>query len=265
MIVLCGSWTGCEKGQREFVPDHPDIEYLEAIGREWPSDFGSWRWSLNMAKKRKSQGLMIAKILIGIILAVVAYLGLTYGSMLKEMDAAASDYSRGDLETALKRYETVEEKLRGFKVPLSKVDGLRVIPARDRHNLFLNQARMLYTMRQYNDAAERLEKENEISGITTDSRFFLLRGNINFRKAVTTYQQSQKKDANLLEENLLGAEDSIKESLQMYPADWDAKYNYEFINNVRKMLTSKDSEKVKLLMEEEAKPQTKELPPELAG
>ena len=112
---------------------------------------------------------------------------------------------------------------------------------------------------------DRLEKENEIAGVTKDSRFFLLRGNINFRKAVTTYQQSQKKDANLLEENLLGAEDSVKESLQMEPGEWDAKYNFEFINNVRKMLTSKDSEKVKLLMEEEAKPQTKELPPELAG
>jgi len=218
-----------------------------------------------MARKRKSQGLMVAKVLIGIVLAAIAYVGLTYGSMLKEMDAASADYSRGDLEAALKRYEGVEEKLRGFKVPLSKIDGLRVIPARDRHNLFLNQSRMLYGMKQYNDSAERLEKENEISGVTTDSRFFLLRGNINFRKAVTTYQQSQKKDANLLEENLLGAEDSIKESLQMYPGDWDAKYNYEFINNVRKMLTSKDSEKVKLLMEEEAKPQTKELPPELAG
>ena len=208
---------------------------------------------------------MVAKVLIGIVLAAIAYVGLTYGSMLKEMDTAAAEYSRGDLEAALRRYEGVEEKLRGFKVPMSKIDGLRVIPARDRHNLFLNQARMLYGMKQYNDASERLEKENEVSGVTTDSRFFLLRGDINFRKAVTTYQQSQKKDANLLEENLLGAEDSIKESLQMYPADWDAKYNYEFINNVRKMLTSKDSEKVKLLMEEEAKPQTKELPPELAG
>ena len=208
---------------------------------------------------------MIAKVLVGIVLAVVAYLGLSYGSMLKEMEAASTDYSRGDLEAALKRYESVEEKLRGFKVPLSKIDGLRVISAQDRHNLFLNQARMLYGMKQYNDASERLEKENEIAGVTTDSRFFLMRGNINFRKAVTTYQQSQKKDANLLEENLLGAEDSVKESLQMSPGDWDAKYNYEFINNVRKMLTSKDSEKVKLLMEEEAKPQTKELPPELAG
>ncbi|MSO19171.1 MAG: hypothetical protein EXQ56_01710 [Acidobacteria bacterium] len=211
-----------------------------------------------MARKRKSHSWTIAKILIGIVLAVVAYLGLTYGSLLKEMEAASQDYSRGDMEAALKRYETVEEKLRSFK-------ALRVIPAGDRHNLFLNQARMLYNMKQLNDAGERLEKENEISGITTDSRFFLLRGNINFKKAVATYQQSAKKDANLLEENLLGAEDSIRESLQMEPGDWDAKFNYEFINNVRKMLSSKDSEKVKLLMEEEAKPQTKELPPELAG
>lgn len=204
---------------------------------------------------------MIAKVLFGVVLAVVAYLGLKYESMLQEMDAAAADYSKGDLQSALKRYETVEEGLRNG----IGVNVLRYVPMKDRQNLFLNQARMLYGMQQYNDANDRLEKENEIAGVTTDSRFFLMRGNINFRKAVTTYQQSQKKDANLLEENLLGAEDSVKESLQMEPNEWDAKYNFEFINNVRKMLTSKDSEKVKLLMEEEAKPQTKELPPELAG
>jgi tetratricopeptide (TPR) repeat protein len=214
-----------------------------------------------MARKRKSQGLMVAKVVLGVVLAIVAYLGLKYESMLKEMDAAAVDYSKGDLDSALKRYESVEEGLRGGL----GVNILRYVPERDRQNLFLNQARMLYGKKQYNDAGDRLEKENEIAGVTTDSRFFLLRGNINFRKAVTTYQQSQKKDANLLEENLLGAEDQVKESLQMAPGEWDAKYNFEFINNVRKMLTSNDSEKVKLLMEEEAKPQTKELPPELAG
>lgn len=215
----------------------------------------------DMARKRKSQGMMIAKVILGVILAIVAYVGLKYESLLNEMDAAAADYSKGDLESALKRYETVEDGLRSGL----GVNVLRYVPARDRQNLFLNQARMLYGMKQYTDASDRLEKENEIAGVTTDSRYFLMRGNINFRKAVTTYQQSVKKDANLLEENLLGAEDSVKESLQMQPGEWDAKYNYEFINNVRKMLTSKDSEKVKLLMEEEAKPQAKELPPELAG
>ena len=174
---------------------------------------------------------MVAKVVLGVILAIVAYVGLKYESMLKEMDAAAVDYSKGDLDAALKRYEGVEEGLRGGL----GVNVLRYIPERDRQNLFLNQARMLYGKKQYNDANDRLEKENEIAGVTKDSRFFLLRGNINFRKAVTTYQQSQKKDANLLEENLLGAEDSVKESLQMEPGEWDAKYNFEFINNVRKM------------------------------
>lgn len=207
---------------------------------------------------RKRYGRTIGKVIGGVLLVVVALIGLQYGSMLREMDQAAAEYSQGDTEAALKRYEAVEQGLRS-------VGAMRIVPARDRQNLILNQARLLYTLKRYDDAAERLEKENEISGVTTDGRFFLLRGNIGFRRAVINYQQSTKKDVNLLEENLLGAEDSLRESLRLNPNDWDAKYNFEFINYVRKMLTSKDSGKVKLLMEEETKPQTKELPPELAG
>ena len=207
---------------------------------------------------RKRYGKTVGKIVAGVVLAIIAYFGLQYWSMLKEMDQAATDYSQGDMESALKRYEDVEAKLRTY-------GAMRIIPARDRQNLILNQARLLYAMKRYEDAAERMEKEDEITGVTTDGRFFLLRGNIGFRRAVTNYQQSTKKDANLLEENLLGAEDSLRESLRLSPSDWDAKYNFEYINYIRKMLTSKDSGKVKLLMEEEAKPQTKELPPELVG
>lgn len=207
---------------------------------------------------RKRYGKTVGKIVAGVVLAIIAYFGLHYWSMLKEMDQAAADYRQGDTESALKRYEEVETRLRSF-------GALRVIPARDRQNLILNQARLLYAMGRYEDAAERLEKEDEITGVTTDGRFFLLRGNIGFRRAVVNYQQSAKKDANLLEENLLGAEDSLRESLRLSPSDWDAKYNFEYISYIRKLLTSKDSGKVKLLMEEEAKPQTKELPPELAG
>ncbi|HEY7680820.1 MAG TPA: hypothetical protein VIC04_09915 [Terriglobia bacterium] len=207
---------------------------------------------------RKRYGRTVGKIVAGVVLAIVAYIGLQYWSMLKEMDQAAAEYSQGDMESALKHYENVEAKLRSH-------GAMRIIPARDRQNLILNQARLLYAMKRYEDAAERMEKEDEITGVTTDGRFFLLRGNIGFRRAVTNYQQSAKKDANLLEENLLGAEDSLRESLRLSPTDWDAKYNFEYINYIRKMLTSKDSGKVKLLMEEEAKPQTKELPPELVG
>ena len=207
---------------------------------------------------RKRYGRTVGKIVAGVVLAIIAFFGLQYWSMLQEMDQAVADYRQGDTESALKRYEDVEAKLRTY-------GAMRLIPARDRQNLILNQARLLYSMKRYEDAAERMEKEDEITGVTTDGRFFLLRGNIGFRRAVTNYQQSTKKDANLLEENLLGAEDSLRESLRLNPTDWDAKYNFEYINYIRKMLTSKDSGKVKLLMEEEAKPQTKELPPELVG
>ena len=207
---------------------------------------------------RKRYGRTIGKIVAGIVLAIIAFFGLQYWSMLQEMDQAVADYRQGDTESALKHYEDVEAKLRTY-------GAMRIIPARDRQNLILNQARLLYAMKRYEDAAERMEKEDDITGVTTDGRFFLLRGNIGFRRAVTNYQQSTKKDANLLEENLLGAEDSLRESLRLSPTDWDAKYNFEYINYIRKMLTSKDSGKVKLLMEEEAKPQTQELPPELVG
>jgi tetratricopeptide (TPR) repeat protein len=206
---------------------------------------------------RKRYGRTVGKIIVGVILAVIAYIGLQYGATLKDMDAAAAQYSQGDIEGALKTYEDVEARLRGF-------GAIKIIPMQDRQNLFLNQARLLYAMKKYDDAAERLEKEDEITGTTTDGRFYLLRGEIGFRRAVNNYQQSAKKDVSLLEENLLGAEDSLRESLRLAPENWDAKYNFEFVNMVRKSLASDGQEKMKLL-EEEEKPQTKELPPELAG
>jgi tetratricopeptide (TPR) repeat protein len=207
---------------------------------------------------RKRYGKTVAKIVAAFVLAVVAFVGLQYGSMLSQMDQAALDYSYGDPESALKRYEDVEAKLRSF-------GAIRLIPSRDRQNLFLNQARLLYGMKRYQDAAERLEKEDEITGQANDGRFYSLRGEIGFRRAVTDYQQSAKKDANLLEENLLGAQDTLQESLRLTPTDWDAKYNFEYISYIRKMLTAEGTGKVKLLMEEESKPKQKELPPELAG
>jgi len=206
---------------------------------------------------RKRYGRTAGKLVLGVVLAIIAYLGLQYSAMLNGMDLAAGQYSQGDIEGALATYENVESRIRTH-------GALRIIPTRDRHNLFLNQARLLYAMKEYDEAAEKLEKEDEITGTATDGRFFLLRGEIGFRKAITNYQQSAKKDVSLLEENLLAAEDSLRESLRLSPSDWDAKYNYEFVSNVRKSLASSGQEKVKLL-EEEEKPQTKELPPELAG
>ena len=84
---------------------------------------------------------------------------------------------QGDIEGALKAYESVEQSVRAYS-------AMRIIPTRDRQNLFLNEARLLYTLKKYDEAADRLAKEDEISGVTTDGRFFLLRGNIGYRRAM---------------------------------------------------------------------------------
>ena len=209
-----------------------------------------------MAKKQND--FYVAKAVLGVVLLMVTGVGLWYWSLLSEMRQAVDDYRQGDAETALGRYEEVERKIRG-------VGMLRFIPARDRQNLFLNQARLLYDLGRYEEAAEQLEKENEIAGLTTDGRFFLLRGDISFRKAVSDYQESERKDAKVLEDALRSAEDNLRDSLRLVADDWDAKFNYEFINYVRRMMNqNQDEEKIKILMENVRVKQTqpKALPPD---
>ena len=209
-----------------------------------------------MAKKQND--FYVAKAILGVVLLMVTGVGLWYWSLLSEMRQAVDDYRQGDAETALGRYEEVERKIRG-------VGMLRFIPARDRQNLFLNQARLLYDLDRFEEAAEQLEKENEIAGLTTDGRFFLLRGDISFRKAVSDYQESERKDAKVLEDALRSAEDNLRDSLRLVADDWDAKFNYEFINYVRRMLNqNQDEEKIKILMENVRVKQTqpKALPPD---
>ena len=206
---------------------------------------------------RKRYGRAIAKWVLGAVLAAIAYFGLEYGSLLQAMNAAAMQYNQGDVNGALKTYSGVESKIRNY-------GAMRLIPAGDRESLFLDQARLLYSMKKYDQAADELQKEDEIAGTTTNGQFYLLRGEIGFRRAIQNYQQSAKKDTSLLEDNLLGSEDSLRESLRLNPTDWDAKYDFEYVNMVRKSLTPQDTAPPKLLQQEE-KPQTKELPPELVG
>ena len=179
------------------------------------------------------------------------------------MDRAASLYGQGDIEAALTAYDSVEARL-------GTHGAMRLIPSRDRQSLLLNKARLLYALSRYDEAIEQLGKEDEISGVSTDARFFLLRGNISYRRARLKYDQAPKVDLNTLnlalnvfQEDLLVSEDSYRESLQLDPADWDSKYNFEFMRNMRRTMGTSSEERVKFLEGEEA-PRT-QLPPELSG
>ena len=206
---------------------------------------------------KRSYARDVGKLFGGVALVVVAVVGLGYGAVLREMQRALDEYNQGDTDAALKRYEAVEQRLQRF-------GALRLIPRRDRQNLILNQARLLYATKRYDEAAERLERENDAPGSNSDGRFLLLRGEIAFRKAVSNYQESQKKDPRVLEESLLAAEDSLRDSLRLSPNDWDAKYNYEFIQYVRNLMNQNDQGKIKILMENVRVKETqpKPLPPD---
>ena len=186
---------------------------------------------------------MFIKIVAAIGLLTLTLVGLTSASVLRDMDRAAEQYNQGDIEGALKQYENIELRLRSL-------GSLRLIPAKDRRNLLLNQARLLYALGRYDDAQDRMDREAEISGSSNgDSRFLLLNGEIAFRKATKNYRESAKQDTRLLEEALHAAEDSLRESLRLNPNDWDAKYNFEYINFVRNLMNQNQQGKIKILME----------------
>src|SRR5262245_18961647 len=195
----------------------------------------------NMA--RKQYGKQLGKIIAAIVLLIVTVIGLGYGSLLRRMDQAAELHRRGDTEGALKLYDSIDQRLQMF-------GALRLIPVKDRRNLFLNEARLLYASERYDDALERMDRETGIAGtISNDGRFLLLKGQIAFRKAVQNYRQSAKKDPRLLDEALRTAEDNLRDSLRVAPNDWDAKYNFEYVNYIRNLMNQDQTGKIRLLME----------------
>ena len=185
----------------------------------------------------------VSKIVGAIVLVIAMVIALIYGSLLRDMDRAAEQYSKGDTEAALKQYDNVEQRVRSL-------GAIRIIPAKDRQNLFLNQARLLYALGRYDDAKERLEHEAEISGNSSnDSRFLLLKGEIAFRAGMKNYRDSTKRDVRLLEEALQVSEDTFRDALRLNPNDWDAKYDFEYINYLRNLMNNDQKGQIKILME----------------
>ena len=185
----------------------------------------------------------VGKISAAVVLLIVMVVAILYGSLLRDMDRGAEEYTKGDPEAALKRYDAVEQRVRSL-------GAIRIIPARDRQNLFLNQARLLYALSRYDEAKERMDREAEISGSSSnDSRFLLLKGEIAFRAGMKNYRDSTKRDVRLLEEALQVAEDTFRDSLRLNPTDWDAKYDFEYINYLRNLMNNDQKGQIKILME----------------
>jgi tetratricopeptide (TPR) repeat protein len=179
---------------------------------------------------RKKYGKQIGKIVTALVLVLVTVIGFSYGSLLRGMDQAAAEYSRGDVDAALQQYAGIEQRLRSL-------GAIRLIPGEDRRNLILNQARLLYALDRFDEAQDAMDREADIGGGTSnDGRFLLLKGEIAFRRAVKSYTDSDTKDTKRLEESLRTAEDNLRDALRLSPNDWDTKYNFEYVSYVRSLL-----------------------------
>jgi tetratricopeptide (TPR) repeat protein len=191
---------------------------------------------------RKKYGKQVGKSAAALVLLLVVIIGLSYGSLLRGMNEAAAEYSRGDVDAALQQYAAIEQRLRSL-------GALRLIPADDRRNLILNQARLLYALDRYDEAQDAMDRETEIGGTTSsDGRFLLLKGEIAFRKAVKTYTDSTTKDTKRLEESLRTAEDNLRDALRLSPNDWDTKYNFEYVAYVRSLLNPQQTVQANIIM-----------------
>jgi tetratricopeptide (TPR) repeat protein len=190
---------------------------------------------------RKKYGKQIGKIAVAVVLLIIVAVGLSYGSMLRGMDQAAGEYSRGDVEAALQRYSGIEQRLRSL-------GAIRLIPADDRRNLILNQARLLYALDRFDEAQDAMDRDADVSGTNNDGRFLLLKGEIAFRKAVKTYTDSETKDTKRLEESLRTAEDNLRDALRLSPNDWDTKYNFEYVSHVRALLNPNQTVQANIIM-----------------
>jgi tetratricopeptide (TPR) repeat protein len=185
----------------------------------------------------------IGKIFGAVVLLIAALAGLTYGSLQRDWGRATEEYNQGDPQAALERYEKIEQRMRS-------IGAFALSGEKDRRDLLLNQARLLYVLGRYDDARERLDRAAEISGASNnDARFLLLKGEITFRKAMKNYRESSKRDQRVLDDALHSAEDMFRESLRLDPTNWDAKYNFEYITYVRNLMNQDPQGKIKILME----------------
>jgi len=189
-----------------------------------------------LARKRSNK--RIIKFSVGILLLIVSLVGVEYASLLRAMNLAGGDFNRADPESALKRYDDIDRRLRSF-------GAMRFIPGEDRRILFLDEARSLYALGRYDEALERIERESQFSGVA-DSRFSLLRGEITFRKA-TQNARAAGDDPQVLEDALSAAQDDLRQSLREEPNRWDAKYDFEYVDYIKSELEKDQKEGMKLL------------------
>src|SRR5438034_9201590 len=110
----------------KFILSAPNKWWLRPAGLAFAAAhvygiFSSSRRGKRVLPKHLKQ---VGKIIAAIVLVIVMVFTILYGSLLRAMDQAAEQYTKGDPEAALKSYDAVEQRIRSL-------GAIRIIPEQD--------------------------------------------------------------------------------------------------------------------------------------
>jgi hypothetical protein len=151
------------------------------------------------------------------------------------------------------------QKAVGWTPPLvGRIPGLRE-PLRE---ALLKQAQLFYLQRKLDQGLEFFQGlPSQYSFLEHDWEYHLWYGNTLFLRAIF------HKDPQALVNDLQGTLREYQTALELNPASWDARFNYEFIKQALVSEGKEGAQRLELLLEDKARDRRRQekLPPEKIG
>jgi tetratricopeptide (TPR) repeat protein len=200
------------------------------------------------AKRRKSWFLAAVGLAISVALVYYGY----WVHLVREANMTLRQEQDAVLATS--QYQ----KAVAWTPPLvSAIPGLRE-PLRE---ALLKQGQLLFVQQKSEEALAYIQVlPSEYPFLARDWEYHLWYGNALFQRAIL------QEDAQVLVNDLRGAVREYQSALELNPASWDARYNYEFIKQALMAEGEAGAQQLKLLLEEKPREDREErVPPEKVG
>ncbi len=170
-----------------------------------------------------------------VLLLVIALVCIFYASIVSRNGEAREAFLKGDYETAQQEYVDLVSTFQSWSF-------LRRVFRTQYELALFNYAQLLYFTGDYRDVVEVLEQESAaypyLAGTALYHRWM---GNAFFRIAVL------QEGEDLTAESLQTIGEEYKEAIRLDRDDWDAKHNYEFVQDIIARQNSEDPEEKETL------------------
>jgi tetratricopeptide (TPR) repeat protein len=182
---------------------------------------------------------LVGRVLVVLLLLTMAVGSIFYGTIVRRNESANQAFLRNDHSAARQEYVDLLSTFRNWSF-------LRNLFRSQYELTVFNYAQLLYSTGNYRDAVEVLEEESgRFPFLAGTARYHLWMGNAFFRIAIL--QEGEE----LSFESLQTVGEEYKEALRLDRNHWDAKHNYEFVQQIvaqKNSESAQDKETLQLLL-----------------